>query len=171
MTVAVLPTEPIRAEHRELLPRIEALRHTAAWMRDAPTPVVREKLAHAVDFLQHHLIPHALAEDEILYEAVEGAMGAPGASQTMRRDHVEVARMTEVLAALRDDLEDPPSEMQRDKLTELLYGLHAIVALHFSKEEEIYLPTLDGVLTAEDAQVLFERMEEAAERHRGAAHG
>ena len=59
MTLASLPTEPIRAEHRELLPRIAELAHTAAWMANAPTPVVREKVAHAVEFLQHHLIPHA----------------------------------------------------------------------------------------------------------------
>lgn len=166
MTLASLPTEPIRAEHRELLPRIEELAHTAAWMADAPTPVVREKVAHAVEFLQHHLIPHALAEEVTLYEAVEGAMGAPGASETMRRDHVEVARLTEELAELRDTLTDPPRESQRDRLTALLYGLHAIVALHFAEEEEIYLPILDAALTPEDAERLFERMEQEAARHR-----
>ena len=48
MTLATLPTDPIRAEHRELLPRIEELAHTAASMADAPTPVVREKVARAV---------------------------------------------------------------------------------------------------------------------------
>ena len=166
MTIASAPTGPIRAEHRELLPHIEALAHTAAWMRDAPGPVVREKLTHAVEFLQHHLVPHALAEEETLYEAVEGAMDAPGSTRTMQRDHVEVARMTEALAELRDELADPPSESQRDRLTELLYGLHAIVTLHFAKEEEVYLPILDEHLTMEDAAVLFERMEEATARHR-----
>ena len=170
MSVALPPTQPIRSEHAELLPQIEQLRHTAAWMADAPTPVVREKVAHVVEFLEHHLVPHALAEDEVLYEAVEGAMGAPGASATMRRDHVEVERMTEALAQLRDDLTDPPSEQQRDRLTELLYGLHAVVALHFAKEEELYLPILDQALTVEDGERLMARMEEAAERHRQFTH-
>lgn len=166
MSVALPPTQPIRTEHAELLPQIEQLRHTAAWMADAPWPVVHEKVAHVVDFLQHHLVPHALAEDEVLYEAVEGAMGAPGASATMRRDHVEVERMTEELAQLRDELTDPPTEPQRDRLTQLLYGLHAVLALHFAKEEEIYLPILDEALTVEDGEALMARMEEAAARHR-----
>ena len=169
MSIGIAPTEPIRAEHRELLPQIEALGHTAAWMRDAPTPVVREKVTHAVEFLQHHLVPHALAEEETLYEAVEGAMDAPGSTRTMQRDHAEVARMTEALAELRDELNDPPSEAQRDRLTELLYGLHAIVLLHIAKEEEVYLPILDEHLTVDDAAVLFERMEEATARHRPAS--
>ena len=40
--------------------------------------MVREKLAHALGFLRHHLVPHALAEEDALYPAVEGAMQAPG---------------------------------------------------------------------------------------------
>jgi hypothetical protein len=98
-------------------------------------------------------------------------MNAPGASETMRRDHVEVARLTEELAELRDALTDPPTEAQRDRLTALLYGLHAIVALHFAEEEEIYLPILDGAMTPEDAAHLFERMEQEAARHRPVSVG
>jgi hemerythrin-like domain-containing protein len=171
MNVAILPTTPIRAEHGELLPQIEALAHTAAWMRDAPAPVVREKVNHAVEFLQHHLLPHAAAEEETLYEAVEGAFDAPGSTRTMQRDHVQIARMTEELAAVRDALEDPPSEQHRDRITQLLYGLHAIVTLHLSKEEEIYLPLLDEHLSDADAEVLIARMEEAEARHRPTPRG
>lgn len=74
--------------------------------------------------------------------------------------------MTEELAELRDTLTDPPRESQRDRLTAVLYGLHAVVALHFAEEEEIYLPILDAALTPEDAERLFERMEQEAARHR-----
>jgi iron-sulfur cluster repair protein YtfE (RIC family) len=171
MSSAIPVTEPIRAEHRELRPAIEALGHTAGWMRDAPTPVVREKVAHAVEFLQHRLLPHAMAEEETLYEAVEGALGAPGASRTMQRDHREIERLTDELAELRDVLEDPPTEQQRDRLTQMLYALHAIVELHFAKEEEIYLPILDEALTEDEATVLFDRMEAAAQRHHAGVAG
>jgi iron-sulfur cluster repair protein YtfE (RIC family) len=30
------------------------------------------------------------------------------------------------------------------RLQELLYGLHALITVHFEKEEEIYLPLLDA---------------------------
>jgi iron-sulfur cluster repair protein YtfE (RIC family) len=159
-------TEPLRAEHRELLPHIDELAHTATWVSTAPPPVVRERVTQAIEFLRHHLVPHALAEEETLYPAVEGAMQAPGATETMRRDHVEVVRRVEALEQLRDDIDDVPTEAQRDQLAAALHGLHAIVSLHFAKEEEIYLSVLDRTLTPRDAELLFERMEASAERHR-----
>jgi iron-sulfur cluster repair protein YtfE (RIC family) len=166
MTVTTgLPTEPIRAEHRELLPRIEELGHTATWITTAPAPVIHEKLSGTLEFLAGHLIPHAMAEEETLYPAVEGYMGAPGATDTMTRDHQEVMRLFEELVTIRDGLADPPTEAQRDRMAALLHGLHAIVALHFAKEEEIYLPILDRGLSPEEATSLFERMHKSAEAH------
>lgn len=167
--LTTLPTEPIRAEHRELLPHIEELGSSATWIPTAPAPVIHERLVHALEFLQDELVPHAKAEEETLYPAVEGCMQAPGATDTMRRDHVEVLRLVDELAALRDELEDPPTEAERDRIASILHGLHAIVALHFAKEEEIYLPILDRCLTPESAAELFERMHHAAREHREAA--
>lgn len=164
--ITVAATEPLRVEHRELAPQIDELAHTATWISTAPAPVVREKLQDALEFLRHHLLPHASAEEEVLYPAVEGAMQAPGATETMRRDHDEVMRRTEALERLRDVIDDAPTEAQRDQLAGALHGLHAIVSLHFAKEEEIYLPILDRALTPDDAHLLFERMEAAAQRHR-----
>jgi hypothetical protein len=37
-----------------------------------------------------------------------------------------------------------------------------VVALHFEKEEEIYLPILDASFRPEEADELFRRMEAAA---------
>ena len=67
--ITVAMTEPLRVEHRELEPQIEELARTATWVSTAPPPVVREKLQQALDFLRHHLVPHALAEEEVLYPA------------------------------------------------------------------------------------------------------
>lgn len=44
----------------------------------------------------------------------------------------------------------------------MLYGLAALVVLHFAKEEEVYLPLLGVRLTATEAAVLFREMETAA---------
>jgi hypothetical protein len=48
------------------------------------------------------------------------------------------------------------------ELRRVLYGLFALVELHFAKEEEVYLPILDANLTAEQAADLFHKMEAAA---------
>jgi hemerythrin-like domain-containing protein len=78
-------TEPLRAEHAELLPRLESLRDAALALEDhdnEPLPTVDTALA----FLCDSLIPHAQAEDAVLYPVVEQVMKAPGATATMSRD-------------------------------------------------------------------------------------
>ena len=96
-------TEPLRAEHAELLPRLESLRDAAPALEDHDNealPTVDTALA----FLRDSLIPHAQAEDAVLYPVVEQVMKAPGATATMSRDHVEVSRLTADLQRLRDSL-------------------------------------------------------------------
>jgi len=158
-------TAPLRDEHKELLPHIESLRTTADSIEDHHAGVI-PGLDEAVEFLAHHLLPHAQAEDAALYPKVDELMGAPGATATMRRDHVEVAGLIAELGRLRDALEAEPSPAQLRSLRRLLYGLYAIVSLHFAKEEEIYLPILDSGLSAEDAATMFESMEKHAAAYR-----
>lgn len=154
-------TEPLRLEHRELLPDIEALGLAADAVGRAPEPQVRELIAKAHDFLANHLVPHATAEDAVLYPAVEAAMHAPGATDTMRRDHVQAIRDIE---ALGREVADPTplDDVRRRRIQRLLDGLHAVVSLHFAKEEEIYLEVLDKSLTPDAAAAMFEQMEKVA---------
>jgi iron-sulfur cluster repair protein YtfE (RIC family) len=152
------PTDPLREEHRELLPHIEAFREIADSVGEVPADELGRGVNEAYEFLTHHLIPHAVAEDRVLYPTVEQVMGAPGATATMSRDHVEVVALTRELDTLgKDDLK---------ALRRTLYGLYALVSLHFAKEEEIYVPLLDGKLTPDQAAELFERMEAAANEAR-----
>lgn len=163
-------TEPFRAEHRELLPRVEALAEAAGVVGSAPIGELRERVEGAYHFLAAHLIPHATAEDEVLYPQVDELLGARGetrSTDTMRRDHVEVGRLTDELGRLRERLAEGPLEpFEERELRAILYGLYAVVGLHFAKEEEVYLPLLDRELSAAEATALFERMEQA-----GAGHG
>jgi hypothetical protein len=82
----------------------------------------------------------------------------------MSRDHVEIRRLTNELAALRTQITGGAlSDDQARALRGLLYGFYAIVKLHFAKEEEVYLPLLDARLTPVEAQELFAAMERAAQ--------
>jgi iron-sulfur cluster repair protein YtfE (RIC family) len=163
MTNQTLPTEPLRAEHRELLPHLRALDTTAdevdRWDRDEALRV----LGDVVEFLRGHLVPHATAEEHVLYPAVEEAMAAPGATATMRADHVEIVARIDRLAATARAVQGrwPDPHLARD-LAHQLVGLAAILQLHFAKEEDVLLPVLDETLSPERASELFSRMAEAA---------
>jgi hemerythrin-like domain-containing protein len=165
VTTEPLPTEPLRAEHRDLLPHLRAL-DTAAnevdrWSRDEALHV----LGDVVGFLRGHLVPHATAEEHVLYPAVEEAMAAPGATATMRADHTEIVGRIDRLADTVATIEErwPDGDLVRD-LVHQLVGLSAILQLHFNKEEEVLLPVLDASLSADEAAQLFGRMGEVAHR-------
>ena len=163
VSTAARPTEPIRAEHRELIPHIEQLRQLADRIGNIPDPTLRAGLDEAHAFLTGHLIPHALAEDEVLYPEIARIAGSPVATSTMSRDHAAVVELIDELGVLRRNADDP--ELATD-LRRVLYGLHALVSVHFAKEEEIYLPMLDLTLSSEDASRLFSAMERAAQAAR-----
>ena len=168
----VQPTQPLRDEHKELFPHIEQLRAVADAIGAAPVASLRRSIDEAYLFLSQHLIPHAQAEERALYPLVGRLMGAPEATATMSRDHVEIGRLTQELGALRASLGDTGLDAaQEQALRRLLYGLSALVTVHFAKEEEIYLPLLDARLTPEDASRLFEAMEQAAQEAKQEARG
>lgn len=158
-----LLTQPLRDEHRELLPHIEELWAVADSVGEAPIDVLRRDVDAVCQFLTGHLLPHAQAEEQVLYPAVARVMGAPEATATMSRDHVEVSQLTNELASLRSQLVGRALEASQAKaLRRLLYGLHGLLKVHFAKEEEVYLPLLDARLRPEEAARMFEAMEAAA---------
>jgi iron-sulfur cluster repair protein YtfE (RIC family) len=155
-------TQPLKEEHKELLPHIEQLLTAADLVGEAPVPALQQAIDEAYAFLTHHLIPHAQAEDRALYPVVQKVMGAPEATGTMSRDHVEVGRLTDELSVLRSQSAGALSPAQTRALRRVLYGLYALVKVHFAKEEEVYLPLLDKRLSPQDAREMFEAMETAA---------
>ena len=165
-------TQPLRDEHSELLPHVESLRATADSVGEASLDELRRAVDAAYDFLSGHLIPHAQAEERALYPVVGRVLGAREATATMVRDHVEVGRLTEELAALRARLADRAlDDAQAKALRRVLYGLYALLKVHFAKEEEVYLPILDERLHAEEARQMFEAMEAAAHEAKARAAG
>ncbi len=164
-------TQPLRDEHKELYPEVESLRLAGDAIREMLSPEDRTKIDHAYEFLTHHLLPHAQAEEAALYPVVAKTMGAPSATATMSRDHVEVHRLAEELGGLRSQLTAAPLAVEQiHAFRRVLYGLYTLVKVHFAKEEEVYLPLLDAKLTPEAARDMFEAMEAAAREAKAALH-
>jgi len=156
-------TQPLRDEHKELFPHIETLKLAGLSIHGTLNQASLDLINESYEFLTTHLLPHAQAEEATLYPAVQKVMGTPYGTATMSRDHVEVERLTQELAALRDQVSTSEiGAKQANELKRVLYGLYTLVKVHFAKEEEVYLPLLDANLTADEAKDLFEAMEEAA---------
>ncbi len=156
-------TQPLRDEHKELFPQVETLRQAGDAVNESLTSSAHAKIEEAYQFLTHHLLPHAQAEEKALYPVVQRVMGAPQATATMSRDHLEVERLTEELGTLRVHRSQlTVTTIQAQALRRVLYGLYTLVKVHFAKEEEVYLPLLDEKLSAKEAHEMFENMEAAA---------
>lgn len=130
------PTEPFRTEHEHLLDHIE---HLAAAARELPRlddeHRARER-ARIVGFLRGTLVPHAQAEEEVLYPAWAELVGFKDAAVPMVHDHEAIVARIDQLA--HADIADV------DTLQELLYGLYALISVHFRKEEDLQLPVFDA---------------------------
>jgi hemerythrin-like domain-containing protein len=162
-------TEPLREEHKQLAPEIERLRIAADSVGEGTLERLRREIDKIQDFLTHRLLPHALAEEEVLYVTVGTFYGTLQATATMSRDHAEISRLTEQLRRLRSDLMG--SSLDTEKANELrlvLYSLYALVKAHLAKEEEVYFPLLDARLSEEEAHQLFHKM--AAVAHGASGH-
>jgi iron-sulfur cluster repair protein YtfE (RIC family) len=129
-------TEAVREDHAHLREHVDHIRLAA---RELPTlsPEDRQELvARILDFLRNTLVPHADEEERTLYPEVAKLLGGhPEATGPMTHDHIAIrARTMELSTVEATDV---------DRLQELLYGLYALISVHFWKEELLYLPLIE----------------------------
>ncbi len=131
--------ERFRAEHRAFAPELQRLRAAADRLGTLPTDEVRRELEAVRWFLVERLPQHEEEEEAAVYPVVAKLLGGEDPMSSMTRAHIEISHLVRVYRQLLDDLppEGPTAEDLMD-LRRVLYGLHAILRLHFAQEEEAY---------------------------------
>jgi heavy metal translocating P-type ATPase len=136
-----------RTEHGLLLPEVDRLRAVADRLDELPPPAARRELGELRRFLDERLMPHERSEDATVYPLVARAIGGHDPTAAMSRAHLEIAHLVRLFGRLVDELPagelEPLTADDRRDLRRILYGLHAILRLHFAQEEEQYLPLLE----------------------------
>lgn len=148
-------TEAFREEHAALLEHVEHLRDVARRLPAMDAAEREAAIRRILEFLRGTLVPHAEAEERVLYPAVAALLGSPEASATMISDHRAIVSRIDALATAGPD--------DVDRLQELLYGLHALLIVHFRKEDD-YLPLLEK-RPPEEVAAIFERVGEHGHGH------
>ncbi|MEE1784935.1 heavy metal translocating P-type ATPase [Streptomyces sp. SP17BM10] len=127
-------------EHEDLREALDVLRDAADLVAagDRTDALVAVRRAHAV--LAERILPHEEAEEHQLYPALSGPLGSAEATATMSRTHAEIARLARRIATHLEQAEADGGlrPEQVDDLLGTLYGLHAVLRLHFAQEEENY---------------------------------
>ena len=134
-------------EHDRMRDDLSILRDTAAQVSAGDRRTALTTLQAADGFLQDTLLPHEDAEDSALYPALAGPLGSAEATATMSRMHAEIHRLSQRLHSHREIAEaaGTVTDEQSDDLLACLYGLYALLCLHFVQEEEnffVLAPTL-----------------------------
>ncbi|MYW43442.1 heavy metal translocating P-type ATPase [Streptomyces sp. SID161] len=128
------------SEHDDLQEVLESVRGAADALSDDPGPQALAAVEEAHRLLAERLLPHEHAEEHELYPALAPALGGPEATATMSRAHTEIERLSHRIATHLQLARDGGglSPGQLDDLRSCLYGLHTVLLLHFTQEEESY---------------------------------
>lgn len=143
--------------HRTLRNQVERLLLAAQELPHLdPEPRI-ELVEEIVTFLAQVLLPHADAEQRVLYPEARRLLGGVDETDSIDHDRSELRRrITELVECDPDDA---------GRLQELVYAIYALLSIHFWKKEEIFLRLLGSQPAASVSAVL----DKLAERERSLA--
>jgi len=137
---AVAAGRQVVEEHALLGAGTALIREVADELGRVPRSVARERLAEVRRFLDEELLPHERAEETDFYPLAERYIGGADAVAQVRRVHAEVAHLARVFGRMVDDAgRDGPGDDELPGLRRVLYGLHAVLAVHRASEEAEHL--------------------------------
>jgi heavy metal translocating P-type ATPase len=128
------------AEHLVLRPDVERLIGAADRIGSVTPQESFDEVSGVHRFLVDEILPHEAAEDAELYPVLARVLGGSDPTGSMTRGHAEIGHLTRRLGRLLADVDG--ASLDGDDATDarrLLYGLHAVLSLHFSQEDEGYL--------------------------------
>jgi hypothetical protein len=130
--------------HEVLRPDLDRIRRAADLIGEVPDADALRAVHDVHRFLVDDVEPHEQAEDSVLYPVFARVLGGSDPTGTMSRTHVEISHLIRRLGVLLD-LTDPQAPDHADllEIRRVLYGLHAILCLHFAQEDESYLSLID----------------------------
>jgi len=140
-TIAMPVSEVARLEraHQELEDVLGQLRATADRLPTLAPAAAKAVLTDIELLVRERLLRHEREDETKLYPMVERALGGDDPIAPMHHTHRAIQQLGGLLRGLVDDM--PPENLDAasiNDLRRLLYGLEAIVRLHFAQEDELY---------------------------------
>jgi heavy metal translocating P-type ATPase len=131
--------ERFRAEHREFAPELARVRSVADRLGELAPGEVRRELEAVRRFVVERLPQHEEEEEAAVYPVVARLLGGEDPMSSMARAHLEISHLARVFRQLLDELpDDGPTPDDLVDLRRVLYGLYAVLRLHFAQEDEAY---------------------------------
>lgn len=130
----------LRLEHEQLVPRLDSIRDAADNLDELTTPEAIQMLGRINTLLTDEILPHEIEDETVLYPQLSEILPGEDSMASMSRSHREIFHLVEAFKRETGNLSDAgDGETDLRDLRRILYGLHAILRLHFDQEEELYL--------------------------------
>ena len=155
------PADSLCARHREFVPLIAAVEKVEESSQEGEA--LRTEALTLHEAFAHGLIPHAVGEGRTVFPVLRRITGSSREAADMTNEHREIARLTDELEQITDELEGAdPGNLKERALRSALHDLRAAVEEHFEKEEALCFRILSSELDPDEGRVLYEAMERAA---------
>jgi soluble P-type ATPase/iron-sulfur cluster repair protein YtfE (RIC family) len=142
-------TRRFQVEHQAIRADIDRVRAAADSLDRLEPAQALAEIRQVHRLLTEEVQPHEQAEQEVLYPALDRFLGGSDPTGPMSRAHVEITHQIRRLGQLLDDIgPDGPDSEDISELRRLLYGLHAVLRLHTTQEDESYLSLADDTPAA-----------------------
>ncbi len=162
-----VPEDSLCEEHREFAPVIGLIERVGGAVGEVSVLTLRGDTATVHESLAHGLLPHAVGEGRTLFPVLRRVTGSDEAAVSMRREHVEIARLTDELERLRDELGGAGlTQAQQERIRRVLHGLETVVKEHFEQEEQMCFSVLQAELSPEEAREMFVTLRRVTEEIR-----
>lgn len=139
-SLSAVELQALKADHLALAPILDRLTNFTRELNTIAPGEIRQAVMALDSLLQEKLFPHERADDKDVYPALATLLGGDDPLAAMSRTHREIFELGRRLRRIVGTI-PVEGEPERETLSELqrtLYGLEAILRLHFAQEEEIY---------------------------------
>ena len=147
-------------DEARILAHVERLPLLADLIADGRLDKVRAPFEGECAFLDHDLIPHMRAVEAVIYPRLDQIMSCCHSMLGMRREHRELERLVNLLAARCGGLE--AGRLDEADLTSVRHALHrlaSIARVHLAEESRL-IRVLEQNLPAADVEALAHWLDE-----------
>ena len=127
------------SEHKNLRPRVGELAALASRLDSLEPAEALRQLRELHSMLVNELLPHEREEQRTAYPLLGDLLRDEDPTGPLIQTHHEIHRLTRLLGRLIDQVvPGGPGPADIRDLRRVLFGLHAILSLHFAQEEELF---------------------------------
>ncbi len=126
-------------QHTKLRPRVREIAALAGQLEALSPAAARVELERLLALLELELLPHEREEQRTAYPVLLRLLKPEDPTGPLVRTHGEIQRLVRLYARLLTRVpEAGPRPEDLRELRRTLYGLHAVLSLHFAQEDELY---------------------------------